>query len=705
MSTTVFNDSNASITSATLYPTRWPTDRQQLAGVWRARIEHSMRDRRRFEPQWHINQAFAAGKQWLAWAPRERRLIIPPLPDGRERYTADVLTQYIWTTMGKLMSDDFRPQILFRREDIESEEFAEQANRALEYGWDYEWDGDNVLVKLLIKLLTFGTCAVRCRFDPTIGPMVAENVPFDKNGQPILDPAKAIEAVAAAVEDGTTLKFKDIRGRTVWEPLSPFNILVPPGLDNEDDFPWEIVVRPRTIDSLKLEYGAAAVKNVTEEVISSIDLIGVREQPIADSDMAFLSTGGKLEGHTLVYTCYQRPSVDSPQGQVTVMAGRNHILDVQNQLPYQAPDGDWRSGLTYFHFWRVPSRFWSKSLIEPGIGPQRMLNKRRSQMQEIIDRGLPWVAVEEGTLKQPPQGKPMAIVALKPGSPKPQQMQGIGPGPWMTEDVQSIYMDLEKALGMREISLGSHPQGVSAYAALALIGENDQTKMDPIVQGFKLAVRHLVENTLWDVRRYWPADKQITLAGNNGLLSATTFNSSKLPTFFQVEIAKGESQPRSQGAKIQLIMDLFQQAAATSQPLPIDWLYDSLKAGTPLPLPDEPMNIHRHKAEIENQEMMEGQQMGVAYYDPPEVHVPVHRDQQVQAELTGNMQAAQIFELHIRQHLQVQAMNAQEAANAANAPPAPPQPAPAGSGSPLNIQVQRAIQRVGSTGTRAGVRD
>jgi len=145
--------------------------------------------------------------------------------------------------MGKLMSDDFRPQILFRREDIESEEFAEQANQALEYGWDYEWDGDNVLVKLLIKLLTFGTCAVRCRFDPTIGPMVAENVPFGKDGQPILDPGEAIQAVAEAVQNGETLKFKDIRGRTVWESLSPFNLLVPPGLDNEDDFPWEIVVR------------------------------------------------------------------------------------------------------------------------------------------------------------------------------------------------------------------------------------------------------------------------------------------------------------------------------------------------------------------------------------------------------------------------------------------------------------------------------
>lgn len=697
MTATVRAQTNADPTaSASLYPTRYPRDDAGLAAMWRARIDHGLRDRKRYEPQWHINQAFAAGKQWLAWAPRERRLVIPPMPDGRERYTADVLTQYLWTTAGKIMGDDFRPQLLFRREDIESEEFAEQANKALAFGWDYEWDGDKVLTQLIVKLLAYGTCAVRCRFDPTIGPVVAENVPF-KNGQPILDPTQAVRAVAEATLEGKTLQFKDIRGRIVWEPLSPFNLIVPPGLDSEDDFPWEIVVRPRTIDSLRREYGAKA-DGLAEESISAIDLSGVREQPVADSDLAFASAGGRLEGHTLVYTCYQRPTDELPQGQVVVIAGRNRVLD-KRPLPYQAPDGSWRSGISYFHYWRVPARFWSKSLIEPGIGPQRMLNKRRSQQQEIIDRGLPWVAAEEGSVKQPPQGKPMAIVYMKAGSPKPEQMQGIGPGPWMQADIDSIYTDLEKALGMREISLGSHPQGVSAYAALALIGENDQTKMDPIIQGFKLAVRHVVENTMFDIRRYWPPDKQIALAGNNGLIQATTFNASKLPDFFQVEIAKGESLPRSQGARIQMIYDLFQQGAATSQPLPIDWLERSLKAGRPLPLPDEPQNIHRHKAEVENMEMMQGQQMGVAYYDPPEVHVPVHRDQQVQAELTGNLQAAALFEEHIRQHLQVAAMNATEQAQAAQ--PTTPTAMPAAS--PLNSQVVRAIQHVGSIQTRAGV--
>jgi hypothetical protein len=140
-------------------------------------------------------------------------------------------------------------------------------------------------------------------------------------------------------------------------------------------------------------------------------------------------------------------------------------------------------------------------------------------------------------------------------------------------------------------------------------------------------------------------------------------------------------------------------------------------------MPDEPMNIHRHKAQIENQEMLNGQAMGVAYYDPAEIHVPEHRNTQVQAELSGALEVAQIIELHIRQHLQVEAMNAQESANAAQPTqvpglPAGSQPPPAGGaptpepgvsppagGSPLNIQVLRSINKVGSQGTRGGVKE
>ncbi len=152
-----------------------------------------------------------------------------------------------------------------------------------------------------------------------------------------------------------------------------------------------------------------------------------------------------------------------------------------------------------------------------------------------------------------------------------------------------------------------------------------------------------------------------------------------------------------------MIYDLFQQGAATGQALPIDWLYDSLQAGKPESLPDEPQNIHRKKAEFENQEMMAGRQIGVAYYDPPEIHIPVHREQQVQAELSGNLQAAQLLEEHIMLHQQAAALVAAQQAQMQT-------PGPPGLSTQMGQQAQqqdlrtiRSIKTAGSVAPKAGV--
>src|SRR4029077_8613867 len=104
------------------------------------------------EPTWSLNLAYAAGKQWLGWhdaTPPPRPI---PEPDrrykGRELYTADVITEYRTTALGELGSDNDRPQLLLRRDDQASEGYQSQLNRAVEYGWDNEWRGDDILAQI-----------------------------------------------------------------------------------------------------------------------------------------------------------------------------------------------------------------------------------------------------------------------------------------------------------------------------------------------------------------------------------------------------------------------------------------------------------------------------------------------------------------------------------------------------------------------------
>src|SRR5215831_9110055 len=169
---------------------------EALAKPIRDRIRQARTYRRTYmEPTWQLNLAYASGKQWLGWDDAARTLrSIQQLDSrykGRELYTADVITEYRTTALGELGSDNDLPQLLLRSEDQSSEEYQAQLNRALEYGWDHEWDADDVLAQVDRFVVDLGTAAVRCRYDPAQGPVVADSVPH-LQGLPVLNPEHAI---------------------------------------------------------------------------------------------------------------------------------------------------------------------------------------------------------------------------------------------------------------------------------------------------------------------------------------------------------------------------------------------------------------------------------------------------------------------------------------------------------------------------------
>src|SRR5215471_5832193 len=125
---------------------------EALAKPIRDRIRQARAYRRTYmEPTWQLNLAYASGKHWLGWhdATRTLRTIqqLDPRYKGRELYTADVITEYRTTALGELGSDSDLPQLLLRKDDQASEDFQEQLNRAVSYGWDHEWRGDDILAQ------------------------------------------------------------------------------------------------------------------------------------------------------------------------------------------------------------------------------------------------------------------------------------------------------------------------------------------------------------------------------------------------------------------------------------------------------------------------------------------------------------------------------------------------------------------------------
>src|SRR6266536_1447261 len=370
----------------------------EIIGPIQKRVEQGKHDRARIEPVWHSNRAYAAGKYWLRWSRADRRLKLDPkdVQHGLERTTVDILTQKLWTAIGQLAGVEERRQLLFRREDIPSEDFTKAANDALAYGWENEWRAPEILASIKRKLVVDGTAAVQCYFDPTVGPELGE-MPVGDDGQAIYDGAKAREYMAEQHAAGGRPSMKQLnQGRICWKPRSVFQTIVPPGIENEEDFPWEAIVEAVEIDKLVQRYGQKA-QGLTEEPLAMLEQIGLKdsiESGFGADPEGDPGVPGKLDKHVALVTYFERPNTKYPKGRVVTYAG-NRLLEQTNELPYKRPNGDYHSGIVYFHYWRVEGRFWGRALIEPGKGIQRTYNKRSQQEQLTIDRGQPKVFAEE----------------------------------------------------------------------------------------------------------------------------------------------------------------------------------------------------------------------------------------------------------------------------------------------------------------------
>ena len=580
-----------------------PHSGTQLVEPIKQRLMAARDARKAFEPTWHSNLAFAAGKHWLQWDRFQRMLVMPQELKDKELYTADVITEYRTTALGELGSDDDRPELLLRRDDAPSEDFQAQLNRAVGYGWDEEWDGDSVLAEARRLCLDLGTSAIRCRFDPSSGPMLPGDVPH-LDGKPVVNP----EEQAALFQNGPNpdVQMHPMRqGRITWEPESALNLLVPPGIPHERDFPWEAVMRPVLLSKLREEYG-----DVVGDLKEDGDIGSVYGDGFDSPGTTSGTSGGqrnRLRDHVWLFTYLERPSAQFPQGRTVALAGnRMRPLKFDNRLPCQEPDGTYESGIAYLHWWRVTGRFWSRALVENMKDVQRGINKRRTQINEIIDRGMPYTLVEEDSSALQREGTPNEFIELRRDERAPIPVTGVGPGQWMQSDVEAMREDLEHATGIKSARLGENPASVQNYSQLALINENDQVKRETIMTDHKQAIAKLVKASVYNIRTYWGPQRQIMLAGDDDQVASEVFDATKIPAFFIVKVPKGSAKPRSQAAELKKIEDLYQAAIAAGQPLPIRWYYESLEAGQALALPESQSDEQVEKAELENHQLLQG---------------------------------------------------------------------------------------------------
>lgn len=633
----------------------------QIAVDWKKRIEWSRADKKPHERVWLSNLAFAGGQHWLAMPKNSNELRhlaeLDPRYANRNLYTADRITEYLRAQIGELSAGNDRLDLQAVQEGSQAEQIVKELNSAVGYAWDHEWNAQKALRRARGYALTMGVSAIRCRYDTSKGP-VAGHLPVGQDGQPVTDPNElaALEQ-HGTLSDGSLPAFQQINeGRTCWEPLTAFQLFTPPGIPHEDDFPWEAIGRPVPLDVVQDEFGAAAEGLTEDKDIASAAGIATGQRVTVGSNDA------RLRGHVWLYTCYDRPCKRYPQGRVVVLAGNQFkLLQVTDTLDYQKPNGDWHTGLVYLHWQRLDDRFQSRAFVENLKDGQRTINEIKTTQLEIMWRGLPKVFTKEGDLIHNPSGLPLENVELRADAAQPSFFAGIGGGPWMDEMIAACDNDLSHASTLSPLKLGENPQGVDTYSQLQLLNQNENYKRSDIIIDHQQQIATLEELGVYDIKRYWPAEKQIVVAGDDGQMQAATFRKSTIPVFFQAKVSDGVALDRSEAAELSKIDAIWSAVSASglaedpaTREKWVRWYADSLAAAHQLPLPEPDGDSQAEVARFENFQMLHEQAVPApAEYDLAAIHLPVHREAQDQARASGDEGAYQRIQEHIELTIQM----------------------------------------------------
>lgn len=655
------------------------TGSDQIVETWKERIKQAKDARRPYVPIWLLNLAFAAGQHWVAWDRRAQRVRsireLDPRYADRELVTVDLINQYRQVQLAELEADDDRPQLITTQEGDTAKSAAEQLNRGVAYAWEFEWEAQEALNQARSYALDLGTAAIRCRWDPESGNLAGHLPLHPETKQPVTHPDDLYHlATNGVLPDGSLPQYKQLKeGRTCWEPYSSFGILAQPGVNHERDFSWECLVRPVPIEELKDQYGAAAAGLQEDpDVASAMGLSTNQMVP----DIRSQGTGqNRLRQHVWVYTCFQRPNQQYPKGYVAVIASNEYkLLDFQEQLPYQQPNGEFHSGIVYLHWWRLNDRFYSRSFIEPLKDIQRLINRRETQNAEIIDRGMPGWFVRQGDLPEAWTGAPHEIIEMAKNAQAPVQKTGVGPGQWMYEDLAHQQQNLAAASTIAAIRLGENPEGIDTYSSLALLNDNENSKRAVIIRDHRTQIATLVELGVNDIKLYWPAQKQILLAGQDDQIDQAMFVKEQIPTFYMAKVITGAPEPRSQGAELKKVDAVW--AALVQSWVAVQngaeyakWYFDCLQAGELLELPEAKADTQSDLAQLENELMINDTQPQVMDYDNLSVHLPIHREAEDEARAQGDVQLLARIIRHIQDHQQIAQLNAQNAALAAQGLP------------------------------------
>jgi hypothetical protein len=387
--------------------------------------------------------------------------------------------------------------------------------------------------------ITFDQCLV-CQ-------QVSSPVDIEANGNICPKCGESDQFTMAVDERGKPVGFRRPRGRHYTEIKSLFDCDYDYEVPMIEDSPYFIVRELQSYEWVKQTYGKAVADKAPLEQ-GQTDRHTYFTQALAYTSSTpgrYVTTASAVLGEPRIRVTrlWFKPSDSFPEGIYAVLLGDREVAESLD-LPYHTKKGDPFVPIVHTKFDHVPGRVYGKTRADD-IRHKQFQRNRLEAILELHSRRMAnslWLLPDGVGVSRlsGEQGQFLRYSALA-GVPAPTRVPGDNPPPYLMDWMFRIDAEMDDLFGSKEILRGEVPEGVSAYAAIALIDERARQGQSSLMENWTLGWMKWTMQNLDIWREY--AETERVLSAGFGAWEIEKFSRANFQGGVEVDVETGESRP------------------------------------------------------------------------------------------------------------------------------------------------------------------
>lgn len=348
--------------------------------------------------------------------------------------------------------------------------------------------------------------------------------------------------------------FAGYEGDVRLEVLNMLEVFPDPLAKSLEDAQWWIKAKVRKLDYFKDRYPDRGMIVQEEDVWLLSSIYDLKTNAMSSDQMSGNQTSSQMKNSAIELVYYEKRSKDHPNGRMVVCAAG--ILLEDKELPIGEYD------LVKFDDVLIGGRYHSEAIITHLRPIQDLYNVLRNKMADWIKQTLAgkYLVAKGAGLSQEAITNGTEVVEYIPvaGASPPTAMVIPTIPQYAYEDLKTLDSEFDFISGINEVSRGVTPGSSMPFRGLALLAEQDQTRISTQTNRNESGFAKLGCIVLKYVGKNYVMPRLLKTAGDGLGYAVKEFMGADLKDNYDVIVIAGSTVPSSKVLKRQDIMNAYQ---------------------------------------------------------------------------------------------------------------------------------------------------